>query len=71
MIKDGPALSASNVQWRKSSRSEGMSNCVEVATTSGLIGVRDSKNPNQAVLMSSSCQWKIFIQDIKHKKFDL
>ncbi len=32
--------------WRKSTRSGGGDNCVEVATaTDGHIGVRDSKNP--------------------------
>lgn len=75
MIKNkvcsGSAPSAIGTQWRKSRESQGMSNCVEVATDGGLIGVRDSKNPNQAVLVSSSCQWEIFIRGVKQGKFDL
>jgi predicted secreted Zn-dependent protease len=64
-------LTFSNVLWRKSSRTGSGGNCVEVATVNGLTGVRDSKNPSQAVLMSSSCQWESFIQGIKRGKFDL
>ncbi len=35
-------------RWRKSSRSEGVSNCVELACT--LTAMRDSKNPDGPVL---------------------
>jgi Domain of unknown function (DUF397) len=57
--------------WCKSSRSTEATACVEVATAGGLTGVRDSKNPNQAILVSSSCQWESFMQGIKRGKFDL
>jgi len=41
----------SSVVWRKSSHSGGQSGqCVEVAALPGLIGIRDSKNPDSAAL---------------------
>ncbi|GAA0908565.1 DUF397 domain-containing protein [Virgisporangium aurantiacum] len=47
--------------WRKSSRSSGGGNCVEVATASdGTIGVRDSKNPEGGVLAFHPIVWSAF-----------
>lgn len=64
------AFSFNNALWRKSSRSTASTNCVEVATVNGLIGVRDSKNPHRAILVSSH-QWENLIQDTKHGNLDL
>ncbi|QTR05344.1 DUF397 domain-containing protein [Saccharothrix algeriensis] len=36
--------------WRKSSRSNTTSNCVEVARSADRVAVRDSKNPGGPVL---------------------
>jgi hypothetical protein len=44
----GPDFSAA--MWRKSSYSNGTGNCVEVAHSSLLVGVRDSKNPSGPIL---------------------
>jgi len=54
-----------DVRWRKSSRSQGMSNCVEVTAANMLIGVRDSKDPQgHMVTIPRSC-WANFISTIQ------
>ncbi|MGI8329112.1 DUF397 domain-containing protein [Actinomadura scrupuli] len=72
--------------WRRSSRSSGTGNCVEVAVAecagSGhgfeavtgaerLVGVRDSKNPDGAVLDFTSGAWRAFLADARGSSFDL
>ncbi|HCU94397.1 MAG TPA: DUF397 domain-containing protein [Actinobacteria bacterium] len=52
--------------WRKSSYSNTGANCVEVARTrSGKVAVRDSKNPDGAVLRFSLDEWKKFVAKIQ------
>jgi Domain of unknown function (DUF397) len=51
-----------NVLWHKSSRSAGQTNCVEIAATGSIIGIRDSKNLNSPILLFSHHQWQNFIQ---------
>jgi hypothetical protein len=44
--------------WRTSTRSGGNGNCVEVATNlSGLVAIRDSKNPHGLALTISPAHW--------------
>jgi hypothetical protein len=61
--------------WRKSSRTGGGSggggNCVEVAVSSGIVGVRDSKDPYKSILTLSFDQWKKLIRGVKHGEFNL
>jgi|SRR5580693_8607699 hypothetical protein len=57
-------------QWRKSSRSYGSGECVEVAVPADKrIAVRDSKNVQGAVLTFSSVQWNAFIASVRTGRF--
>jgi Domain of unknown function (DUF397) len=56
----------SRARWRKSSYSNGQSNCVEVAANlPGVVAVRDSKNPDGARLVVSPAEWRGFVADIR------
>lgn len=57
--------------WRTSSFSGGGSNCVEVAFTPDLVGVRDSKNRDSGVLAFGAEQWHQFIAAVREGEFDL
>jgi len=54
--------------WRKSTRSQ--MDCVELATLTGAIGVRDSKD-EQAVLAFDRRQWLRFVDRIVSGELDL
>ncbi|TDC69150.1 DUF397 domain-containing protein [Actinomadura sp. GC306] len=53
--------------WRKSSRSaEGTSGqCVEIAPLAGLVGVRDSKDPNGPKLLLTRDAFRAVLNDLK------
>ncbi|WP_078865916.1 DUF397 domain-containing protein [Streptomyces sp. NRRL S-1448] len=55
------------ITWRKSSYSDGGdNNCVEVADGfSGVVPVRDSKDPDSPVLCFPAAAWSSFIQTVK------
>jgi Domain of unknown function (DUF397) len=60
-----PARVADGVTWRKSTRSAANGNCVEVARLAGEIAVRDSKDPDGAVLRFSNAAWRGFIASVR------
>ncbi|GAA4860187.1 DUF397 domain-containing protein [Saccharopolyspora cebuensis] len=47
--------------WRKSSHSGAEGDCVEVGTAPGVVGVRDSKHRDGAVLVFGRASWQRFI----------
>jgi Domain of unknown function (DUF397) len=52
--------------WRKSSHSNSGANCVEIARTrSGTVAVRDSKDPEGAVLTFSPDEWRGFVATVQ------
>ncbi|WOX10293.1 DUF397 domain-containing protein [Streptomyces sp. N50] len=56
-------MSTSQLHWFKSSYSSSneSGDCVEVATTPGVIRIRDSKNKLGAQLALSACVWGEFV----------
>ncbi|MFC0100972.1 DUF397 domain-containing protein [Micromonospora marina] len=54
------------VTWRKSTRSNGSGNCVEVADgLPGVVGLRDSKDPAGPALAFQPSSWAAFIRAVK------
>ena len=61
-----------SVRWRKASRSSGGGNeCVEVATKSRVVAVRDSKNPAGPKLVFAKASVAAFVEGIKAGRYDL
>ena len=56
--------------WRKSTRSGGGNNCVEVAFVSSGVGVRDSKNRLGTAFVFDSTAWALFLGDVRDGSFD-
>jgi hypothetical protein len=51
--------------WVKSTRSQAQTNCVEVADAGAVRLVRDSKNPDGAILSFDAAQWAAFIAAVR------
>ena len=66
-------MTTESPRWFKSSYSGNGGECVEVAanlaTTHGLVPVRDSKDPSGPALSFTPSAWSAFIADVKTDRF--
>ncbi|MFF3114716.1 DUF397 domain-containing protein [Kitasatospora sp. NPDC057904] len=64
-------LDLNGARWRKSTRSGQGGQCVEVADGfTGVMPVRDSKDPNGPALVFPTAAWQSFITAIRAGEFD-
>lgn len=56
--------------WVKASASIGNGACVEVASTGGMVAVRDSKDPDGPVLRYTAAEWRTFLDGVRRGEFD-
>ncbi|MFE2412609.1 DUF397 domain-containing protein [Kitasatospora sp. NPDC059408] len=64
-------LDLSSARWVKSSRSTDGGQCIEVAPGfTGVMPVRDSKDPNGPALVFTADAWQSFVTAIRADEFD-
>ncbi|MDG4814792.1 DUF397 domain-containing protein [Micromonospora sp. WMMD956] len=61
-------INQASATWRKSTRSNGSGDCVEVAELSGKVGLRDSKDAGGPVLIFEQVPWAAFIEAVKAER---
>ena len=66
-------LDLTGAEWKKSTRSNGSGNCVEVAINlPGIVAVRDTKDEGTGpVLTFTPAEWDAFVGATKDGEFDL
>ncbi len=59
-------MDMTSVTWRKSTRSNGSGDCIEVAADlAGKVGLRDSKDPAGPALKFAPGAWDAFVSRVK------
>lgn len=69
MSLDGDGLYGAG--WRKSRRSIGNGECVEIAPVAKAVAVRDSVDPAGPVLRYPAASWQTFLADAKRGTFNV
>ncbi len=69
-IEDPSGRPGQDTHWVKSSLSFSNGNCVEVASLTGGIGVRDSKDPAGPILRFTPSEWDAFLGGVRNGEFD-
>ena len=57
--------------WRTSSRSQGDGACVQVAVQPAVAGIRDSKNPDDGVVVMPFAAWERLRFAVQQAELDL
>jgi hypothetical protein len=65
-----PAADLHGARWRKSTRSGGAQQCVEVADLHRQQAIRDSKNPTGPALVFAHTAFGAFLDGLKNDKAD-
>ncbi|AEV84781.1 hypothetical protein ACWT_3758 [Actinoplanes sp. SE50] len=68
------SLDLSGAEWRKSARSGGSGQCVEVAlelpSAPGFVAVRHSQRPSAEVIVYTDTEWAAFLGGVRDGEFD-
>lgn len=67
----GSVAATQGVPWRKPRRSINGGNCVEAATDSNGVMIRDSTNRGAGMIRCSSQAWRIFVDRARNGDFDV
>ncbi|PJE93810.1 DUF397 domain-containing protein [Streptomyces carminius] len=62
-------IGLARAEWRKSSHSSGDGQCVEVAFLGAVVAVRDSKDPDGPVLVSTPGEFSAFVRGLLDGEF--
>jgi hypothetical protein len=65
-----PEYEINRLNWRKSARSINAGNCTEVASSAGVVVVRDSQDPHSLVLLYPTNTWRSFLNATRTGNFD-
>ena len=64
-------MDLTRAEWKKSTRSGGNGDCVEVAITDEGVAVRDTKDRDGGTQIYTRAEWAAFVDGVKGGEFDL
>lgn len=64
-------MDLTRAEWKKSTRSGGNGNCVEVAMMADGVAVRDTKDRDGGTQIYTPAEWTAFVEGVKGGEFDL